>query len=95
MNHPNQSSRRQVVVVTGASAGVGRAVVREFAKRGAMIGLLARDPHGLEETRHEVEQFGGKALPVPTDVADAERSKRRRNRSSGNSGRSTFGSTMP
>ncbi len=71
MNHPNPSSPKQVVVVTGASAGVGRAVVREFAKRGARIGLLARDPHGLEAAREEVEQLGGQALAVPTDVADA------------------------
>ena len=62
----------QVVVVTGASAGVGRAVVREFAKAGASIGLLARGLDGLEAAKREVEAAGGKALVVPTDVSDAD-----------------------
>jgi len=61
----------EVVVVTGASAGVGRAIVREFAKRGAHIGLLARGYEGLEGARKDVEERGGKALAIPTDVADA------------------------
>ncbi len=63
----------EVVVVTGASAGVGRAVVREFARRspGVQIGLLARNEDGLEGARREVEVAGGKALVLPTDVADA------------------------
>ncbi len=60
----------EVVVITGASAGVGRATVREFAQQGAHIGLLARDRERLEETRREVEAMGGRALVVPTDVAD-------------------------
>jgi NAD(P)-dependent dehydrogenase (short-subunit alcohol dehydrogenase family) len=60
----------QVVVVTGASAGVGRAIVRAFAKRGARIGLLARGRDGLEAARKEVESLGGEALSVSTDVAD-------------------------
>lgn len=64
--------RAEVVVVTGASAGVGRATVRAFAKRGASLGLLARASDGLEAARLEVEGFGGKALAVPTDVADPE-----------------------
>ncbi len=68
----NQSGKAEVVVVTGASAGVGRATVREFARRGAHIGLLARDPERLDATRREVEAFGGKALALPTDVADAD-----------------------
>lgn len=63
---------RQVVVVTGASAGVGRAVVRAFAKRGARIGLIARGRAGLEGARREVEALGGEALVLPLDVADAE-----------------------
>jgi NAD(P)-dependent dehydrogenase (short-subunit alcohol dehydrogenase family) len=62
----------EVVVVTGASAGVGRAVVREFARDRAHIGLLARGRDGLEAARREVEAVGGRALVVPTDVADAE-----------------------
>lgn len=61
----------KVVVVTGASAGVGRAVVREFAARGASLGLLARGVDRLDETRAEVEASGGRAVTVPTDVADA------------------------
>src|SRR5437879_3354886 len=62
----------EVVVVTGASAGVGRAAVRAFAERGAHIGLLARGRDGLEGARVEVEALGGKALVVPADVARAE-----------------------
>lgn len=65
-------SKPPVVVVTGASAGVGRAVVRLFAREGAHIGLLARGEERLEATRREVETLGGKALALPTDVADAE-----------------------
>jgi NAD(P)-dependent dehydrogenase (short-subunit alcohol dehydrogenase family) len=60
----------EVVVVTGATSGVGRAVVRRFAQDGARIGLLARGRDGLEATRREVEQAGGRALVLPTDVAD-------------------------
>ena len=66
----NKSS--QVVVITGASAGVGRATVREFAQRGAWIGLIARGREGLEGARREVEQSGGKALVLNADVANAE-----------------------
>ncbi|HUI83517.1 MAG TPA: SDR family oxidoreductase [Candidatus Binatia bacterium] len=62
----------EVVVITGASAGVGRATVREFARRKARIGLIARGHEGLEAARREVEAAGGKALVLPTDVADAE-----------------------
>jgi NAD(P)-dependent dehydrogenase (short-subunit alcohol dehydrogenase family) len=67
-----QRQTPEVVVVTGASAGVGRAIVREFAKRGAHIGLLARGHEGLEGARSDVERLGGKALALPTDVADPE-----------------------
>jgi short-subunit dehydrogenase len=65
-------TRPEVVVVTGASAGVGRAIVQAFARRGAHIGLLARGHEGLEGARREVEEFGGKALVIPTDVADPD-----------------------
>ena len=65
-------SKHEVVVITGASAGVGRATVREFAKHGAWICLIARGHDGLEGARREVEAEGGKALVLPTDVADAE-----------------------
>ncbi|HEY8572804.1 SDR family oxidoreductase [Phenylobacterium sp.] len=60
----------QVVVVTGASAGIGRATVREFARRGAWVALLARGPDGLQAAAREVEAHGGRALAIPTDVAD-------------------------
>jgi NAD(P)-dependent dehydrogenase (short-subunit alcohol dehydrogenase family) len=60
-----------VVVVTGGSAGVGRAAVREFAQQGYDVAILARANEGLEVAAKEVEQAGGRALPVPTDVADA------------------------
>jgi NAD(P)-dependent dehydrogenase (short-subunit alcohol dehydrogenase family) len=63
-------AQKEVVVITGASAGIGRATVREFARRGACIGLLSRGQEGLEGARQEVEELGGQALVIPTDVAD-------------------------
>ncbi len=62
----------EVVVVTGASAGVGRATARAFARRGAHVALLARGREGLAGAREDVEAAGGGALVVPTDVADAD-----------------------
>jgi NAD(P)-dependent dehydrogenase (short-subunit alcohol dehydrogenase family) len=70
MHQPNGAP--EVVVVTGASAGVGRATAVAFARRGAHVGLLARGRDGLEGARKEVEAAGGKALVVPTDVAVAD-----------------------
>jgi NAD(P)-dependent dehydrogenase (short-subunit alcohol dehydrogenase family) len=61
-----------VVVITGASAGVGRCTAREFARNGARIGLLARGVDGLEAARQECEALGGRAIAIPTDVADPE-----------------------
>jgi NAD(P)-dependent dehydrogenase (short-subunit alcohol dehydrogenase family) len=62
----------QTVVVTGASAGVGRATVREFAKRGAAVGLIARGAAGLEAARAEAEELGAaKVAAASADVADA------------------------
>lgn len=61
----------EVVVVTGASAGLGRAIVQRFARDGASIGLIARGRERLEQTRVEVESLGGRALVLPLDVADA------------------------
>ena len=62
----------RVVVVTGASAGVGRATVRAFADMGASVGLLARGTDGLEAAAKEVEGEGCRALALSVDVADAE-----------------------
>ncbi len=67
-----QTSTPEVVVITGASAGIGRATVREFARRGSHIALLARGKDGLEAARVEVEQAGGKALVIPVDVSNQE-----------------------
>ena len=64
---------REVVVITGASAGVGRATAQEFARHGAAIGLIARGADGLEGARRDVERLGGMALVLPTDVADPRR----------------------
>jgi NAD(P)-dependent dehydrogenase (short-subunit alcohol dehydrogenase family) len=64
--------RQRTIVITGASAGVGRASARAFAREGARIGLLARGHQGLEAARREVEQLGGQAVIIPTDVADAD-----------------------
>jgi NAD(P)-dependent dehydrogenase (short-subunit alcohol dehydrogenase family) len=62
----------EIVAVTGASGGIGRAIAHSFAKRGAHVGLLARGEEGLEGARREVESFGGRALVLPTDVSSFE-----------------------
>jgi NAD(P)-dependent dehydrogenase (short-subunit alcohol dehydrogenase family) len=64
--------RPEVAVVTGASGGVGRAIAHAFGKRGAHVGLVARGERGLEDARREVEALGGRAMVLPTDVADAD-----------------------
>ena len=61
----------KVVVITGAGAGVGRATAIEFARNGCDVGLLSRDPDRLEAAAAEARSFGVRALPIPTDVADA------------------------
>ncbi|HEY8456489.1 MAG TPA: SDR family oxidoreductase [Actinopolymorphaceae bacterium] len=63
MAHPS------VIVVTGASGGVGRAVARAYGERGASVGLLARGEAGLAGAERDVWEAGGRALAVPTDVA--------------------------
>ncbi|MER7726914.1 SDR family oxidoreductase [Streptomyces sp. NPDC096323] len=60
----------QTVVITGASAGIGRATARAFGARGADVVLLARGRAGLDAAAREVEEAGGRALAIPTDVAD-------------------------
>jgi NAD(P)-dependent dehydrogenase (short-subunit alcohol dehydrogenase family) len=59
----------ETVVITGASGGIGRATARRFGERGASVGLIARGDSGLAGAADDVEQAGGKALAVPTDVA--------------------------
>src|SRR5437868_5398967 len=60
----------EVAVITGASAGIGRATAREFARHGCKVALLARGRAGLEAAAREVEEIGGEAVVIPTDVAD-------------------------
>lgn len=67
-----QKKRPEVVVITGASAGVGRATAHRFARDGAWIALLARDNPALEHAAKEVRELGGMALPISVDVANAE-----------------------
>ncbi|WP_435612254.1 SDR family oxidoreductase [Streptomyces sp. bgisy159] len=62
----------QVVVITGASGGAGRATARAFAARGARVALLARGREGLEGAAHDVREAGGRALPLEVDVSDAK-----------------------
>ncbi len=66
------TSTGKVVVVTGSSAGLGRAIAHGFAKRGARIGLIARNPEALEAAKQECEALGGQAIVLPLDVSDAE-----------------------
>lgn len=63
----------RVVIITGASAGVGRAAAHAFAREGAKIGLIARSKEALEEVQREVESLGGQALVLPADVTDADK----------------------
>ena len=63
--------QKQVVVISGASAGVGRATAIEFARKGAAVALLARSEDGLAGAVRDVEAAGGTALAIPVDVADA------------------------
>jgi NAD(P)-dependent dehydrogenase (short-subunit alcohol dehydrogenase family) len=60
----------KVVVITGASAGIGRATARHFGRRGWRVALLARGVDGLEAAKREIEAAGGEALVIPADVAD-------------------------
>jgi len=61
----------KVVVITGAGAGVGRATAETFASEGYDVALLSRDPHRLERAAADLRRHGVRALPIPTDVADA------------------------
>jgi NAD(P)-dependent dehydrogenase (short-subunit alcohol dehydrogenase family) len=68
----DRARRRKVVIVTGASAGVGRATAVVFASRGWAVGLIARGRDGLAGAERDVEGAGGEPLVLPADVADAE-----------------------
>jgi NAD(P)-dependent dehydrogenase (short-subunit alcohol dehydrogenase family) len=61
-----------VVVITGASAGIGRASARAFAARGDSIALIARGTRGLQAAREELTALGARAASFPVDVADAD-----------------------
>jgi short-subunit dehydrogenase len=63
--------KREIVVVTGAAAGVGRATAAEFGRQGSSVALIARDRNLLETAAEEIRRFGGEALVIPADVADS------------------------
>jgi NAD(P)-dependent dehydrogenase (short-subunit alcohol dehydrogenase family) len=63
--------KKEIVVITGASAGIGRATAQAFGKRGAKVGLIARGRDGLAAAKREIEALGGEALVLPLDVSDA------------------------
>jgi NAD(P)-dependent dehydrogenase (short-subunit alcohol dehydrogenase family) len=67
-----RSVKGKTVVVTGASAGIGRAVARQFGQAGANVALLARGHSGLKAAAAEIEKAGSRALVVPTDMADSQ-----------------------
>lgn len=71
-NNGAKKRSEENVVITGASAGVGRATAHAFAKRGANVGLIARGTGGLDAACKEVESLGGHAFAIPADVADAK-----------------------
>jgi len=64
------SGTAKVVVITGATAGVGRATAEAFARQGARIGLLAREQNRLDATRRRIEELGGQSIAISTDVAN-------------------------
>jgi NAD(P)-dependent dehydrogenase (short-subunit alcohol dehydrogenase family) len=71
MLSPNRE-RPQTVIVTGASAGIGRAIAHRFARAGARVGLIARDAAALDRVQQDLQQLGAEAAAAPTDVAEAD-----------------------
>jgi NAD(P)-dependent dehydrogenase (short-subunit alcohol dehydrogenase family) len=71
-NRPDGGHQPRTVVITGASAGVGRATARLFAERGAGVGLIARGREGLDGARRDVEALGAQAVVLPADVGDPD-----------------------
>ena len=68
----DRTGGQSVVVITGASAGLGRAIAHAFAKQGARLGLIARNPEALNAAKQECEALGGSAICLPLDVSDAD-----------------------
>ena len=66
----DMENSKRVIVITGASAGVGRAIAQEFAKRGEKIGLIARGEEKLAASAEEIRRLGGEAFYVAADVSD-------------------------
>lgn len=62
----------QVIIITGASSGIGRETARQLARQGASLVLVARNEVALRETAAEVEALGGRALVAPADVSEPE-----------------------
>lgn len=85
---------RKIAVVTGGTAGVGRATVREFARSGYDVAVLARGQAGLDAAVREVRSAGGRGLGIPTDVADYAAGRGSR-QSRGNSQNSAEGNHKP
>src|ERR1044072_4196955 len=67
--------KEKVVLITGASSGIGRALALELGRRGARVGLTARRSEELLRLSEEIERAGGEALAVPADVRDPEAMK--------------------
>jgi NAD(P)-dependent dehydrogenase (short-subunit alcohol dehydrogenase family) len=68
----NETLEGKVALVTGASRGIGAAVARAYSQAGAAVALAARDGEALDRLAAELVESGGRALAVPTDVADAD-----------------------
>ena len=69
---PRHSNSPRTVIVTGASAGIGRAIAQRFARAGDRVGLIARDEAALKEVQHELQELGAEAAWEAADVADAK-----------------------